>query len=232
MAYRPRMGGAGAASTGSPRVGPISGFRAPGYRPPLGPPPPALDGLPDPSGMSAPGWSASTPGGTPYMAGVRPGQPSTPPAVNVSAETPTRLTEALDKQRDYTTSLQEGTGHALDVLGGRLRDAAQGGRRQLQATSLIKGQDPSLALSRYDAGTQGQIAGALAQEALGREEAVGRNLATSAQLASTPAELALQEKRFGLDAARLAQDQRARDLMAFQATLAAFRQSPLYGNYY
>lgn len=160
-------------------------------------------------------------------------------APKFTAQVHPALSALGDRYTEYLDDYMEGTGHALDVLGGRIRDAREGGRRSLAASEGLRGIKSSNRMAQYEAETQGDMAKAMTDAALRREESYGGAMRGGLPIYQAPGQMAMAEKGLGLSAWQAAnqanqwnaaqQHQVAQDEFAnFLAMLQAQRTSPVY----
>jgi hypothetical protein len=140
--------------------------------------------------------------------------------------------DALQGRYDkYLNGLEGNTGRIMDIAGSRLRDAREGGRTSLQASEALRGVGTSNRVGNYDAATTRGEQGAIADITTQRENTLGSALQGGLGIAKAPADLALQEKGLGLQAAAQQQQAANQQLQAWLALLQSQRQSPVYSGF-
>lgn len=157
------------------------------------------------------------------------------PNLNVNAQTSPELQALLDRNNRNLDEIESGTGHEMDVMGQKFRDAREGGRESLRQANAFAGRASTPATAGYEAETQKGVQGTLADVALRRRQMLTGAIQGSLGIARAPGDMALAEKGLGLQAyqAQTAAQNAAAQLQLQQmlALLNAQRQSPIYSGF-
>lgn len=155
-----------------------------------------------PAGGYGHGGGSGSGAGNPPMppsAGPAP-EPPKPTNLVLDAESDPYLEELVGRKRKQLDELGSGTGHTMDVLGSRLRDSREGGRKQLSNSAAFRGVDDTSALSRYDSETNRGVTSALSDEATRRQEMMEGALSSALGIYGAPGVASRAEKGIGLAA--------------------------------
>jgi hypothetical protein len=191
-------------------------------------------------GLSFPGMGGGG-GGTVPVFGNGPQGSVVPPGgsggpLNQTAQTYPELEALQGRYNQHLDNLSGNTGHVMDTMATKFRDAREGGRENLRQANVAAGRSSTPATGNYESQTQRGVQSTLADVANERERMLTGALQGGLGIARAPAELALQEKGHGLamyTAQTNAANQAAQmNLQALLAMLQAQRQSPIYGGGY
>lgn len=153
-----------------------------------------------------------------------------------TAQTYPELEALQGKYNQHLSDLQNNTGHVMDTMATKFRDAREGGRETLRQGNAFAGRASTPETSNYESNTQRGVQSTLADVANDRERQLTGALQGGLAIARAPADLALAEKGYGLQAYQAqtqAANQKAQlDLQALMAMLQAQRQSPIYSGGY
>jgi hypothetical protein len=159
-----------------------------------------------------------------------------PGGLSQTAQTYPELEALQGRYNRHLDDLQNNTGHVMDVMGTKMRDAREGGRENLRQANTFAGRASTPETSNYESNTQRGVQSTLADVANDRERQLTGALQGGLGIARAPADLALAEKGYGLQAYQAqtqAANQKAQlDLQALMAMLQAQRQSPIYSGGY
>jgi hypothetical protein len=173
-------------------------------------------------------------GGMPSLTQA-PGGGGGAPGLSLQAQTYPELEALQQKYNSHLDDLKNNTGHVMDVMGTKMRDAREGGKESLRQANAFAGRASTPANAAYEAQTQRGVQSTLADVANDRERQLTSALQGGLGIARAPAELALSEKGLGLQAYQ-AQTQAANqsaqmNLQALLALLQAQRSSPVYSGF-
>lgn len=149
-------------------------------------------------------------------------------SLTLKADTNASLEALRNRYGTHLDNITGNSGQMMDLAGSRIRDAREGGRAALQQDSMFRGaaSDPSLA--SYDSQTQGQVAGAVADVAAGREAHLTSALQGGVNVMGAPEDQAMREKQLQLGAYQAENAAKNQNFSSFLALLNATRTSPIY----
>jgi hypothetical protein len=164
-------------------------------------------------------------GGSAYTGGTTP-----PPAAPLSlhADTNQALDALIGRYTKQLDNLSSNSGEMMDIAAQKIRDAREGGRKELGQASLAAGRASDPNIAAYDAATEGAQAGAIAGTAAQREANLTNALQGGVGVMGAPANLALQEKQLQLGAYNAQNAATNNTFQQFMAMLNASRTSPIY----
>ncbi len=148
--------------------------------------------------------------------------------LTVSAQTNPALNALLQKYNKNLGDIQAGTGHEMDVMGQKLRDAREGGRQAIQQSNVQRGVASSPDLANYEAQTQRGVQSTLADVEQARQKEYTDALSGALPITEAPADLALREK--GEDLQAYAAEQAAKN-SAFTNFLSLLNTMKSMGSY-
>jgi hypothetical protein len=184
-------------------------------------------------GASFPSFGNS--GSVPVFGNNSTGGASAGVALNQTAQTYPELEALQGRYNRHLDNLEGNTGHVMDTMATKFRDAREGGRENLRQANVLGGRASTPATANYESQTQRGVQSTLADVANERERMLTGALQGGLGIMRAPAELALQEKGHGLAVYQAqTQAQNAASQMNLQALLAmlqAQRQSPIYSGY-
>lgn len=155
--------------------------------------------------------------------------PSASPSadINLTAQNNPQLDALMSRYTSWMDNLEGGTSRAMDIVGSKLRDAREGGRRALREGETLRGVGSSPAMGEYEAQTQQGVRSGLTDLALGREAMMGDAIRGGLGLATAGPDLALRERQLALQAQAAAQAAQQQNFDRWFALLNAQRNSPL-----
>jgi len=149
-------------------------------------------------------------------------------SLTLKADTNASLEALRNRYGTHLDNITGNSGQMMDLAGSRIRDAREGGRAALQQDSMFAGKASDPSLASYDSQTQGQVAGAVADVAAGREAHLTSALQGGVNVMGAPEDQAMREKQLQLGAYQAENAAKNQNFSSFLALLNATRTSPIY----